>query len=78
MMAVGGMTSNAQRVVIVSGKYYYYYYYWGENDNISIKDAKIKAVELVKAEAIKCEFGMLVASDYINTEVGVKDEFCSY
>jgi len=75
LMSVGCVTSNAQRVATVSGKYDYYL---GENDNVTIKDAKIKAVELAKAEAIKSEFGVLVASDYINTEVGVNDEFSSY
>ncbi len=53
-------------------------YVLSENDNVTIKEAKIKAIELAKAEALKNEFGMLVVSDYINTEKVANDEFSSY
>lgn len=67
--------AHAQRTATVSAKYDYVL---GENDNVTIKQAKINAVEMARAEAIKNEFGMLVASDFINTEVGANDEFSSY
>lgn len=67
--------AQAQRTATVSASYDYVL---GENDNVTIKQAKINAVELARAEAIKNEFGMLVASDFINTEVGANDDFSSY
>lgn len=75
LTVVCALQAQAQREASVSGKYDYYL---GENDNVTIKDAKLKAIELAKAEAIKNEFGMFVASDFINTEVGANDEFSSY
>lgn len=65
----------AQKTANVHGKYTYVL---SENDNVTIKEAKIKAIELAKAEALKNEFGMLVVSDYINTEKVANDEFSSY
>lgn len=65
----------AQRTANVTGKYTYIL---SENDNVTIKEAKLKAIEEAKAEAIKKEFGMLVASDFINTEKQTNDDFSSY
>lgn len=69
------MPSFAQRTATVSGKYKYYL---EGNDDITIRDAKNKAIELAKAEAIKNEFGMLVASDFINMDVVSNDEFSNF
>lgn len=67
--------ADAQRTADVNGKYTYIL---SENDNVTIKEAKLKAIEEAKAEAIKKEFGMLVASDFINTEKQTNDDFSSY
>ncbi|MCM1489485.1 MAG: DUF4384 domain-containing protein [Muribaculum sp.] len=67
--------ARAQRTATVSAKYDYVL---GENDNVTIRQAKLKALDMARSEAIKNEFGMLVASDFINTEVGANDEFSSY
>lgn len=75
LTVASALQAQAQREATVSGKYDYYL---GENDNVTIKDAKLKAIEMAKSEAIKNEFGMFVASDFINTEVGANDEFSSY
>lgn len=65
----------AQKTASVHGKYTYVL---SENDNVTIKEAKIKAIEQAKVEALKSEFGMLVVSDYINSEKVANDEFSSY
>lgn len=75
IISLGIVHAEAQRTATVSAKYDYVL---GENDNVTIRQAKIKAVDMARSEAIKNEFGMLVASDYINTEVGANDEFSSY
>lgn len=67
--------ANAQRTAKVTGKYTYIL---TENDNVTIKEAKIKAIEMAKAEAIKSEFGVLVVSDFINSDRVVDDELSSY
>ena len=46
-------TAVAQRVASVSGKYTYIL---SENDDVTIKEAKLKAIEQAKAEALKNEF----------------------
>lgn len=63
--------ANAQRVATVRGKYTYTV---GDNDNITLKEAKLKCVELAKAEAIKAEFGELITSDVIDTNVNTNGE----
>lgn len=68
-------TVAAQRIASVSGTYTYPL---SENDNVTIKEAKIRAIDLARAEAIKDEFGSLVVSDYINTETGVNDDTQSF
>jgi len=68
-------TVAAQRIASVSGTYIYPL---SENDNVTIKEAKIRAIDLARADAIKNEFGSLVVSDYINTETGVNDDTQSF
>lgn len=67
--------ANAEKTAKVSGKYTYVL---TENDDVTIKQAKIKAIEMAKAEAIRTEFGTLVASDFINTERQQNDDLSSY
>ena len=64
----------AQRTVEVHGEYSYEV---GENDNITFKEAKRKCLELAKAEAIKAEFGELITSDVIDTNVETNGEATS-
>lgn len=67
--------ANAQRTASVAGTYTYVL---SENDNITIKEAKLRAIDMARAEAIKDEFGTLVVSDYINTEKGIADDTQSF
>lgn len=67
--------SYAQKTASVHGSATYVL---SENDNVTIKDAKVKAIEMAKAEALKNEFGMLVVSDVINSDRVVNDEFSSF
>lgn len=64
----------AQREANVSAVYTYII---GDNDDISLKKAKMKCVELAKAEAIKREFGELITSDVIDTNVETNGESSS-
>lgn len=65
----------AERVATVSGKFSYVL---SSNENITIKEAKLKSIDMAKAEAIKAEFGTLVASDFISTEQGSNDQTQSF
>ena len=65
----------AQKTVSVHGTATYIL---SENDNVTIKDAKVKVIEMAKVEALKNEFGMLVVSDVINSDRVVNDEFSSF
>lgn len=65
----------SQRTAKVSGKYTYIV---TDNDNITLKEAKIKAIDFARAEAIKNEFGTLVVSDFINSDKVVDDELSSF
>lgn len=65
----------AQRTAKVTGKYQYIV---TDNDNITLKEAKIKCIDLAKAEALKNEFGVMVASDFINSERGENDDSNSF
>lgn len=67
--------ASAQRTAHVNGKYSYIV---TDNDNITLKEAKIKCIELAKADALKNEFGMMVFSDFINSEHMDNDEISSY
>lgn len=67
--------ATAQRTAKVTGKYQFIV---TDNDNITLKEAKIKAIDLAKAEALKNEFGVMVMSDYINSERGTEDDSNSF
>lgn len=69
------LTTQAQRVAKVNGKSTFIL---SENDNLTLKEAKIKCVELAKTEALKNEFGTLVMSDFINSDKIVDDEANSF
>ncbi len=64
----------AQRTVTVNGTYTYIV---GDNDDISLREAKVKCVELAKAEAIKAEFGEMITSDVIDTNLETNGEASS-
>ncbi len=67
--------ANSQRTAKVTGKYEYIV---TDNDNITLKEAKIKAIDLAKADALKNEFGVMVASDFITSEHGTEDDSSSF
>lgn len=67
--------ASAQRTAKVTGKYQYIV---TDNDNVTLKEAKIKCIDLAKAEALKNEFGVMVASDFINSERGNNDDSSSF
>lgn len=75
LISLIALTAGAERTASVSAKYTYTL---SESDNVTIKEAKLKAIELAKAEAIRKEFGSLVVSDFINTETGVNDNTQSF
>lgn len=75
LTAVVPLTTNAQRVEKVNGKATFIL---TENDNLTLKEAKIKCVEQAKAEAIQKEFGSLVMSDFINSDKIVDNETSSF
>ena len=64
----------AQRTADVQGTYTYVV---GDNDNITLREAKRKCIELAKADAIKTEFGELITSDVIDTNVETNGEATS-
>ena len=64
----------AQKTSAIHGKYTYEV---GDNDNITLREAKQKCIELAKAEAIKAEFGELVTSDVIDSNVETNGEATS-
>lgn len=64
-------TAQAQREEEVSGTYTYVV---SENDDISLKEAKHKCVELAKAAAIREKFGELITSDVIDSNVETNGE----
>jgi len=61
----------AQRTADVHATYSYAV---GENDNITLHEAKHKCIELAKAEAIKAEFGEMITSDVIDTNIETNGE----
>ena len=65
------LAAGAQRIAEVSGSYTYE---MSENDDMTIKQAKLKCVELAKAAAIKAEFGELITSDVIDSNVETNGE----
>lgn len=68
------LSAQAQREAEVSGKYVYVV---SENDAITLKEAKRKCLELAKASAIKEEFGELITSDVIDSNVETNGESAS-
>lgn len=64
----------SQRTTSVSGEYTYVL---SDTDNVTIREAKIKAIEQAQAEALKAEFGTMVASDFITSDRMIGDEFSS-
>lgn len=68
------MSVSAQKTVDVHAEYSYEV---GENDNITLREARRKCLELAKAEAIKAEFGELITSDVIDTNVETNGEATS-
>ena len=65
---------HAQRVEEVNGKYTYTI---GDNDHITLREAKHKCIELAKAEAIKKVFGEIVTSDVIDSNAETNGEATS-
>jgi len=65
------LSAQAQREAAVSGKYVYVV---SENDDITLKEAKRKCLELAKAAAIKEEFGEMITSDVIDSNVETNGE----
>lgn len=68
------MPMSAQREATVNG---HYTYTVSDNDNITLKAAKHKCIELAKAEAIKAEFGELITSDVIDSNAETNGEAAS-
>ena len=68
------LSVHAQKTVEVHGEYTYEV---GENDNITFREAKRKCLELARAEAIKAEFGELITSDVIDSNVETNGEATS-
>lgn len=64
----------AQRVEKVSGEYTYVI---TENDDITLREAKRKCLELAKASAIREIFGELITSDVIDSNVETNGESTS-
>lgn len=69
-----GAAAHAQRTENVHAKYTYEV---GDNDNITLREAKRKCIELAKAQAIREEFGEMVTSDVIDTNVETNGEATS-
>lgn len=67
----GNVVVNAQKVVDVHASYIYAI---GDNDNVTIREAKLKCLELAKAEAIKAAFGELITSDVIDSNAETDGE----
>ena len=64
----------AQETKLVHGKYVFEV---SDNDDITLKDAKLKCIALAKAKAIKEEFGEMVTSDVIESNVETNGESTS-
>ena len=66
--------TSAQRTVKVTGKSQYIV---TDNDNITLKEAKIRSIDHARTEAMRNEFGTMVASDFLNFESSNNDELSS-
>lgn len=65
----------ADDVKDVNGKYSYIV---EENDNITLKEAKQKSIDMARADAIKKAFGEFLTSDIISSVAETQDELRSY
>lgn len=65
----------SQKTVSLNGKYTFIL---SDNDNITLKEAKNKSIENAKTEAMKKEFGSVIASDFITSERISDDSLNSY
>lgn len=65
LWVISPLTLNAQKTAHVHGKYTYVL---SEDDNVTIKEAKLKSIEMARSEALKSEFGTMVVYDVLNTE----------
>lgn len=63
--------ADAQRTADVSADYTYIL---GDNEDITIRQARLIAIEMARAEAIKKEFGVTVNSDQITGEIAIDDK----
>ena len=70
-MSLSSTITLAQKTVDVHGSYFYEI---SDNDNITLREAKLKCLELAKADAIKAEFGELITSDVIDTNAETNGE----
>lgn len=66
--------ASAQRTAKVEGEYRYIL---GANDDVTIKQARNKCIEMAQAEAIRKEFGSTVSSDMISSEKEINDNSSS-
>lgn len=71
MMLLAPVCAMAQKTVDVTAKYTYTV---GDNDDITLKEAKRKCMELARAEAIRVQFGELITSDVIDANVETNGE----
>lgn len=71
LLSLSSTITLAQKVVDVHGSYFYEI---SDNDNITLREAKLKCLELAKADAIKAEFGELITSDVIDTNAETNGE----
>lgn len=71
LLSLSSTITLAQKVVDVHGSYSYEI---SDNDNITLREAKLKCLELAKADAIKAEFGELITSDVIDTNAETNGE----
>lgn len=67
--------SVGQKVADVHAKYTYVV---DDNDNITIREAKIRCIEHARAEAIKNQFGTLVTSDVMSADKVTDKESSSF
>ncbi|MCR5139078.1 MAG: DUF4384 domain-containing protein [Bacteroidaceae bacterium] len=65
-MALLAAQANAQKVVEVHGKGTYVV---GENDNITLTEAKLRCIEWAKTDAIEQAFGKSITSNIIDTNM---------
>lgn len=75
LAALSILSLEADNIKDVNGKYSFIV---EENDNITLKEAKHKTIELAKAQAIKDEFGEFITSDIISTTAETEDDLRSY